>query len=318
MSAGDAPFLAAFRPAANPAIVQAQVRSPVGRAHVIVFGNEKGGSGKSTAAMHVAVALLRAGARVGTIDVDARQGTLTRYVENRRAWATTRNLPAPVPEHRAVTPSTLPHRAEAEADERARLDAACAELLAGCDYIVADTPGSDTFLSRHAHTFADTLVTPLNDSFVDLDLLARIDPDTLKVVRPSLYAETVWKQRQLRAMAGGRPVDWLVMRNRLSALAARNKRDMGAVLEQLAKRIGYRLAAGLSERVIYRELFLKGLTLLDLREEKTGIAMTMSHVAARQEVRDLVAAMNLPAGIASPQEEDARGAEADFASEPAT
>ena len=124
--------------------------------------------------------------------------------------------------------------------------------------------------------------------------VSKIDPDTLKVVRPSIYAETVWKQRQLRAMSGGKPVDWLVMRNRLSALAARNKRDMGTVLETLAKRIGYRLAAGLSERVIYRELFLKGLTLLDLREEKTGIAMTMSHVTARQEVRDLVSAFNLP------------------------
>jgi chromosome partitioning protein len=203
-------------------------------------------------------------------------------------------MTTPLPEHRAVAPSTLPVRADAEADERARLDTAFAELLPVCDYIVADTPGSDTFLSRHAHTYADTLVTPLNDSFVDLDLLARIDAETLKVVRPSIYAETVWKQRQLRAMSGGKPVDWLVMRNRLSALAARNKRDMGAALESLAKRIGYRLAAGLSERVIYRELFLKGLTLLDLREEKTGIAMTMSHVAARQEVRDLLAALNLP------------------------
>jgi chromosome partitioning protein len=295
MSASTAPFLAAFRPAAkNPSIVQAQARDGGPRAHVIVFGNEKGGSGKSTAAMHIAVAMLRDGARVGTIDVDARQGTFTRYVENRRAWANAKGMTASLPEHRAVAPSALPVRTDAEADEKRRLDAAFGELLPVCDYVVADTPGSDTFLSRHAHTYADTLVTPLNDSFVDLDLLARIDPDTLKVVRPSIYAETVWKQRQLRAMSGGKPVDWLVMRNRLSALAARNKRDMGVVLESLAKRIGYRLAAGLSERVIYRELFLKGLTLLDLKEEKTGIAMTMSHVAARQEVRDLLSALNLP------------------------
>jgi chromosome partitioning protein len=294
MSANTVPFLATFRTAANPSVVQAQISGRHPRAHVIVFGNEKGGSGKSTAAMHVAVALLRDGARVGTIDVDARQGTFTRYIENRRAWAAAKGLATPLPEHRAVPPSTQALRADAEVDEKKRLDDAFADLLSRCDYIVADTPGSDTFLSRQAHTFADTLVTPLNDSFVDLDLLARIDPDTLKVVLPSIYAETVWKQRQLRAMSGGKPVDWLVMRNRLSALSARNKRDMGTVLETLAKRIGYRLAAGLSERVIYRELFLKGLTLLDLREEKTGIAMTMSHVTARQEVRDLVSALNLP------------------------
>ncbi|MCW5745337.1 MAG: AAA family ATPase, partial [Alphaproteobacteria bacterium] len=230
MRASTAPFVAAFRPAANPSIVQAQARDLGPRATVVVFGNEKGGSGKSTAAMHVAVALLRDGARVGTVDVDARQGTFTRYVENRRAWAGAKSMALPLPVHRAVAPSTMASRADAEADERQRLEAAFADLLPGCDYVVVDTPGSDTFLSRHAHTYADTLVTPLNDSFVDLDLLARVDPDTLKVVRPSIYAETVWKQRQLRAMNGGRPVDWLVMRNRLSALAARNKRDMGAVL----------------------------------------------------------------------------------------
>ncbi len=306
MSASRAPFLAAFRPAANPSVVQSQGRADSARAHVIVFGNEKGGSGKSTAAMHIAVALLRDGARVGTIDVDARQGTFTRYIENRRAWAAAKGLGTPLPEHRPIPPSTMTTRPEAEADEKARLDAAFADLLPVCDYIIADTPGSDTFLSRHAHTYADTLVTPLNDSFVDLDLLARVDPETLKVVRPSIYAETVWKQRQLRAMSGGKPVDWLVMRNRLSALAARNKRDMGAVLESLARRIGYRLAAGLSERVIYRELFLKGLTLLDLREEKTGIAMTMSHVAARQEVRDLLSALNLPSRLAPEQQAEAQ------------
>ena len=162
--------------------------------------------------------------------------------------------------------------------------------------MVIDTPGSDTHLSRLAHTWADTLLTPLNDSFIDLDLLARIDPETLKIVRPSVYAEAVWKQRQIRSMQGARPVDWIVMRNRLSSLAARNKRDMGTVIEALAKRIGFRVAAGLSERVIYRELFLNGLTLLDLKRGGGGVgpSLTMSHVAARQEVRDLVAALNLP------------------------
>ncbi len=286
--------LGSFRAALNPSIVQAQGTELRARAHVIVFGNEKGGSGKSTAAMHVAIALLREGKRVGTIDVDARQGTFTRYFENRRTYAAKASLDLPTPAHKSVLPSTLPNKPEAEADETRRLDAAMAELLPECDFIVVDTPGSDTFLSRHAHTYADSLVTPLNDSFVDLDLLARIDPDTFKVLRPSIYAETVWRQRQIRAMQGGKPIDWLVMRNRLSALTARNKRDMGAALDTLAKRIGYRLTAGLSERVIYRELFLRGLTLLDLREEKTGVAMTLSHVAARQEVRDLLRALKLP------------------------
>jgi chromosome partitioning protein len=282
--------LSSFQPAPNPSIVQTQaVRTP-GRAHVLVIGNEKGGSGKSTTAMHVAVSLLQDDARVATIDLDARQGTLSRYVENRAAYAKRKGIDLAMPVHAAVQASGDP------ADEKARFEAALEPAVTTADFVIVDTPGSDTHLSRLAHTWADTLLTPLNDSFIDLDLLARIDPETLKIVRPSVYAEAVWKQRQVRAVQGARPVDWIVMRNRLSSLAARNKRDMGTVIEALAKRIGFRTAAGLSERVIYRELFLNGLTLLDLRRG-AGPSMTMSHVAARQEVRDVVAALNLPSQL---------------------
>jgi chromosome partitioning protein len=198
-----------------------------------------------------------------------------------------------------------------EADEKARFEAVLQPILGSADFIIVDTPGSDTHLSRLAHTHADTLLTPLNDSFIDLDLLARVDPDTLKILRPSIYAEAVWKQRQLRAVQGARPVDWVVMRNRLSPIAARNKRDMGTVIEALAKRIGFRVAAGLSERVIYKELFLNGLTLLDLKRGGSGPSLTLSHVAARQEVRDLVAALTLPPPAA-------RAPSADRATEAAT
>lgn len=287
-----------FQPAPNPSVAQTQAARTPGRGHVVVIGNEKGGSGKSTTALHVAVSLLRDGARVATLDLDARQGTLSRYIENRAAHAHRTDPDLPMPRHDAVPASTLNDRKDAEADERARLEAVLEPAVAATDFVIVDTPGSDTHLSRLAHTWADTLLTPLNDSFVDLDLLARVDPDTLKIVRPSIYAEAVWKQRQLRAVQGGRPVDWIVMRNRLSTLAARNKRDMGAVIEALAKRIGFRVAKGLSERVIYKELFLSGLTLLDLKRGGGGPALTLSHVAARQEVRDLVASLNLPPAAA--------------------
>ena len=279
-----------FQPAVNPSVVQSQAVREPGRAHVLVIGNEKGGSGKSTTALHIAVALMSDGARVATVDLDARQGTLTRYVENRAAFIKRKAVDLPMPVHAAV-----PVSGDA-ADEKARFEAALEPAVLGADFVVIDTPGSDTHLSRLAHTWADTLLTPLNDSFIDLDLLARVDPETLKSVRPSVYAEAGWKQRQVRSMQGARPVDWIVMRNRLSSLAARNKRDMGMVIEALAKRIGFRVAAGLSERVIYRELFLNGLTLLDLKRGSGGVgpSLTMSHVAARQEVRDLVASLNLP------------------------
>ena len=271
------------------------------RRQVIVLGNEKGGSGKSTTAMHVTVSLLKGGHTVGCIDLDARQGTLSRYVENRRAFAAESGLPLAVPEVRRVQYSEQDGRAEAEAEEQAALADALSEL-SGCSAIVIDTPGSDNYLSRLGHAEADILITPLNDSFLDLDLLARIDADGRRVLAPSVYSQMVWEQRQQRAGDGRPPIDWVVMRNRLSHIDARSKRDVGRLLQQLAKRIGFRLAPGLGERVIFRELFSKGLTLLDLREGGAGVPLNMSHLAARQEVRELFRAVGL-------EEENAAAAE---------
>ena len=269
---------------------------PGGRPHVIVLGNEKGGSGKSTTAMHLVVALLHDGYDVGSIDCDARQGSFTRYVENRKTTAAEMLIPLPLSRHIAIHRSNADSAVSARDDEARRLTEAL-DQLKDCDFIVIDTPGSDTSLSRLAHTFADTLITPLNDSFLDLDLLGRIDHGGAKILKPSIYSEMVWEQRKQRAIKGGRPIDWIVMRNRLSSLDAKNKRDIGKLLEQLAKRIGFRLAPGFTERVIFRELFPRGLTLLDInrRDAKLdlGIAWRMSHVAARQEVRELVDVLGL-------------------------
>lgn len=272
-----------------------------GGPHVIVLGNEKGGSGKSTTAMHLVVALLKDGHRVGSIDLDARQGTLSRQIENRRTFAGQQGLRLELPAHRRVERAEADTREAAEADEGARLHAALAELGA-CDFVVIDTPGSDNHLSRLGHTLADTLITPLNDSFLDLDLLARIDHDARKILAPSVYSQMVWEQRQQRAAQGGRPIDWIVMRNRLSHLNARNKRDVGRLLTELARRIRFRLAPGFGERVIFRELFPKGLTLLDLRTRGAGVQMAMSHVAARQEVRALLAESGLAGRSRAPAE----------------
>jgi chromosome partitioning protein len=263
------------------------------RPQIVVLGNEKGGSGKSTTAMHLIVALLRSWASVGSIDLDARQGTLTRYVENRRVTAG--ELPLPLWRHIPIEASRLDSATAAAAEDRARLTQALGEL-ADCDFIVIDTPGSDTGLSRIGHAQADILITPLNDSFLDLDLLARLDGLGKQIKGPSIYAEAVWEQRKRRALADGGSIDWIVMRNRLSSLDARNKRDIGRLLEQLSKRIGFRLAPGFSERVIFRELFPRGLTLLDLNSGKGGPVLNMSHLAARQEVRALLQAI----GIAAP------------------
>jgi chromosome partitioning protein len=183
---------------------------------------------------------------------------------------------------------------KAEAEESQRFLTSLARLKRECDFIIIDAPGGDTFLSRLAHMHADTLITPLNDSFVDFDLLGDVNPQTLDVLRPSFYSEMVWTCRKKKAQTSRRPIDWVVMRNRMSPLAARNKERVGGALENLSKRIGFRLAPGLSERVIYRELFPAGLTLLDLSESSSNVAFTMSHKAARQELRDLVIVLQLP------------------------
>jgi chromosome partitioning protein len=271
---------------------------PRRKPHVIVLGNEKGGSGKSTTAMHVIVALLRDFHRVGSIDLDARQGSLSRYFENRRAFVAESGVALPLPEHHRLPRSTLDSASAAREEEAGRLDAAM-RALSECDFIVIDTPGSDNSLSRLGHARADTLITPLNDSFLDLDLLARIDREGKRIIGPSLYSEMAWEQKKRRAMADGGSIDWIVMRNRLGHTEARNKRDIGLLLEALSKRIGFRLAPGFSERVIFRELFPRGLTLLDLKEAGIGISLTMSHVAARQEVRELLAVIGLGAAPAA-------------------
>lgn len=261
-------------------------------ARIIVLGNEKGGSGKSTTAMHLVTALARAGHEVGALDLDLRQTSLFRYLDNRQDYMRRHEMVLPMPRRIRLEASALDSRAGAEAEERGRFEAAIAELSSGCSHIVIDCPGSYSTYSRLAHAAADTLITPLNDSLVDFDMLARLDPATGAVRGPSVYSEMVWKARQARAAGGRAPMDWVVLRNRLTSLDARNKRRVAEALEDLARRIGFRLLPGFSERVIFRELFLSGLTLLDLRPDDPA-AMTMSNVAARQEVRDLVKALDL-------------------------
>ena len=79
--------------------------------------------------------------------------------------------------------------------------AVVAREAAGADYIVIDTPGRDDPLARHAAAETDTLVTPMNDSFVDFDLIGQVDAESFKVKRLSFYAELIWETRKKRAMA---------------------------------------------------------------------------------------------------------------------
>ncbi len=259
--------------------------------YIIVLGNEKGGTGKSTVSMHIIVSLLRMGFSVGSIDVDARQGTLTRYIENRKATSDVRKNPLPLSLHIPLLLSKNSLKEEAIKEDQKNLEKALTQL-ASQHFIVIDTPGSDSSLSRAAHALADTLITPLNDSFIDLDMLVRLKSDTLDILRPSTYAEMVWDQKKQRAIRGQNSMEWFVLRNRLSSIKARNKEQMETVIQALAKRIGFHYIPGFGERVIFRELFLTGLTVLDLEDCK--IPMTLSHVSAKQELRNLIQMIKLP------------------------
>jgi chromosome partitioning protein len=250
-------------------------------AHRIIFANEKGGSGKSTTAVHTAVALAARGRRVAAIDLDTRQRTLARYLDNRAATMKREGLELPLPVYETFDPA-------GGTTIEARLDALAAEA----DVLVVDTPGRDDPYVRDAISTADTLVTPINDSFVDLDLIGQVDPDSYKIRRPSFYAELVWDARKARGKRDGATVDWVVLRNRLQHLEARNMRRVAAALTELSKRVGFRIISGLSERVIYRELFPKGLTLLDMGA--IGRDAGLGHVAARAELRDLISGLQLP------------------------
>lgn len=281
----------AFRLPSRPV---GRVREGVREAHLIVVGNEKGGAGKSTVAMHLAIALLRMGKSVGAMDLDLRQRTFGRYLGNRARWCERHGLGLPRPTEIALAPSTQRDLDLAEQEETDRFSAALTDLKTRCDFIIIDAPGADTLYSRLAHSSADTIITPVNDSFIDFDLLAEIDPETFEVGRPSLYSEMVWECRKRKAALQKTSIDWVVMRNRISMLDARNKRRVGEGLKKLSQRIGFRLAPGFAERVIYRELFPLGLTLLDLTESGSTVTFTMSHVAARQELRDLLIVLKLP------------------------
>ena len=262
-------------------------------AHIIVVGNEKGGAGKSTVSMHVATALARMGHRVGALDLDLRQKSLGTYLENRRRHLEKLGIDLPSPVYMELPEVEATSLAPGENAYDHRLSQAVATLEEKSDFIIIDCPGSHTRLSQVAHSLADTLVTPLNDSFVDFDLLAKVDAEGQKILGPSVYSEMVWSARQLRAQAGLQPIDWIVMRNRLGAQNMVNKMKMEKALERLAKRIGFRIGPGFTERVIFRELFPRGLTLLDLKD--IGVKqLNISNVAARQELRDLMKALRLP------------------------
>ena len=277
-------------------------------ARVIVVGNEKGGSGKSTVAMHLAIALTKSGQHVATIDLDTRQKSFSHYIGNRRAWARQIGRKLQIPEHFSFGKLAYPSAEEEAAGCRALVETI--EAMADRHgLVVIDTPGHDSYLTRCAHSLADILITPLNDSFVDLDVLGSVDPKPLRITDVSHYARMVEEARGQRRMRDQGTIDWIVLRNRLSTLNSRNKRLVGEGLQDLSRRLNFRLIEGLAERMIYRELYPRGLTAVDDLDEATlQTRPTMSHVTARLEMLQLLAATGIDRAMAGATAEQGRNA----------
>jgi chromosome partitioning protein len=265
------------------------------RGHIIVFANEKGGVGKSTSAFHTCIALCNAGERVATLDVDLRQLTLHRALWARMESATEYGVNLPGPEQ-----IMLAQQNENELEEKLRM------ARIHNSFIVIDVGGHDSPIARRAIFMADTIVTPVNDSFIDLDMLGRIDPRTGELKTLGNFARLVEHMKEPGMALRSKPLDWVVMQNRSRSLATKNERKIYDALTKIAPVAGFRLVPGLRERVTYRELFPLGLTLFDLDAiPELGRAQPN----AREEIWAMLRSLNLPSdalnrAIAAPAETD--------------
>jgi chromosome partitioning protein len=276
-------------------------------AHVIVVGNEKGGVGKSTLSIHLTVALLKQGFRVASIDLDTRQRTLTRFFENRASWAATAPWPVELPFHRALDRGAGESVRDNESFEFGAFAEAIAAIEHDYEFVVIDTPASDSYLMRLAHSLADTLVSPLNDSYIDIDVFSRVHHDRAQRGALAHYAELVLEARRKRRLVDGGLIDWVMVRNRMASLQTNNARQIAVTLDRMAHELRFRTADGLVDRVIFRELFPIGLTALDPIEEAVHKgALSASQTAARREIESLVGVLQLPARLPGKRHLEAR------------
>ncbi|CAG7590498.1 MAG: division plane positioning ATPase MipZ [Candidatus Midichloria sp.] len=262
-------------------------------AHIIISGNEKGGSGKTTSAIHLIISLLKLGFKVASVDLDYRQQSLTTYINNRKKSITSEGINLTLPEHYVLEKSKKQNLQQAELEEGTNFSELISKIQNQNDFIIIDTPGSDTFLSRLAHSYSDTVMTPINDSFIDVDLLGKIEVNDLEKIKPGIYSAMVWEQKLKKAARENKQMDWIIMRNRSSSTDNINKRNIEKAIDKLSKKFGFRIVPGFSERVIFRELFLHGLTLNDAGSTNK-VRFSTSIVAARQELRAFIKALGLP------------------------
>lgn len=238
---------------------------------IIIFGNTEPRTGKSLTLAQIAVTLLRAGHRVGTMDLDEDGEGLSLFLHRRRE--TDPDLPQPV--HRR-----LPAAGRDEKTLATALMLALTEMAADCDIILIDAPRGVGTLSRMAHGYADIIVTPVRDD--DLSALALFKGNTSRIEKPAPYAEMLEDEAIRRNARGAHPAQWYALRTRRITSALKNKKQSVDILDKISSTFGFTPLAGLHERPLYNDLFTKGMTVADLPGP-----FSMADIAARQEVRSL-------------------------------
>lgn len=261
--------------------------------HIIVIGNEKGGSGKTTTAMHLTISLLNLHFRCATIDLDYRQQSFTHYIQNRKESCKKYGIELKIPNHHTLLPYNNDSKAECVLKDEQNIKEMVNACSAENDFIIIDTPGNDTNLSRAAHKIANTVITPINDSFVDLDLIGNLKSDDLSTKRPGIYSAMFWDAKMQRIKESREEINWFVVRNRLSTLDAINKRRMSDALLKLSKKFGFKIVPGFCDRVIFKELFLDGFTLHDAGKVDK-VRITPSMMSARLELTQFINSLAIP------------------------
>ena len=246
----------------------------------MVWGNAKGGVGKSTLALHFSLQCMHEKLSVACLDADGDQGTLFRSIENRKQYCKRNNISFPVPEMIRFCPSAYANTSLAiEAID------AVLEQCAHFDIIVIDTQGSDTPVGRYIHQQCQVLISPLTDSLLDLDLfvnISQIQENSHHTLPLGSYAHMVWEQRLSKISQTQEHLEWVVVRNRMGGQISPTQMQLEKILKSLAPRVGFHIGPSIGDRSIFRELFPCGLTVMD-REGLT----TLAHITARQEIKSV-------------------------------
>ena len=253
---------------------------------VVVFGNEKGGSGKTTTAFHIAIILTKAGKKILAIDIDIRQKSFTRYLDNRNKTIERDKLPLQLPYIMSISDELIKSVDKDSSELKNIIDQKRQEY----DFIIVDTPGHYNALSKAVHEQADIIITPINDSFLDVDLLGQVNNQHYTDLKAGVYSNMIFECKKKRALIDKKEIEWYVIRNRISSTTTNNMQNIEEAINKLSSKYGFKVISGFGDRVIFKELFLDGLTLSDARTSPK-VKINLSTVAARNELREIVKAI---------------------------